>query len=130
MEAELKTAPLFHTALTAGAEYISAKDTDTGLRLLNIPKSIYDLGLLFDNEQSVRASLKGRYIDWNADPTYQGNYGNVIFDVNAEVVISRTRGGSMDVFGTVHNISNRSQYLTSLYTNTARWVEAGLRYKF
>jgi vitamin B12 transporter len=129
-EAEVKTAPVYNTSLTAGAEYISAKDLNTGLTLLNIPKMILDLGIVYDNEGAFNASLKGRYINWNSEPAYQGNYGNFLFDLNGVKVLSRTSVGSTEAFISVHNIFNGSQYQISIYKNTARWIEGGLRFNF
>jgi vitamin B12 transporter len=130
VELEMKTTPIYRTSLTAGAEYISAKDLNTGLTILNIPKHTYDLGLVYDDEQSFRASLKGRYIDWNADPAYQGSYGRFVFDLNASATIYKKSSASLDVFMTLHNIFNSSQYVASIYENPSRWFEAGARYKF
>lgn len=130
VEAEIKTAPLYGTSLTAGAEYIAARDLDTGLILKNIPRHIYDLGLLYENQHSFNAQLKGRYIDWNADPDYGASDNSFIFDLNIMQVLFRNDENSLETFLTVHNLFNNSQYPLFLYQNPDRWTEAGMRYKF
>lgn len=133
VDAEIKSAPVYNTSLTAGAEYISAKDLNNNATLLNIPKYIYDIGLVYDDAQTFRASLKGRYTDWQADralPEYQGNYGNFVVDLNIVGRIYNTPATSLEAFATAHNIFNGEQYLVTYFKNPARWVEAGIRYQF
>jgi vitamin B12 transporter len=132
VEVEMKTLPLFNTTLTAGANFIDAKDLVSGERLQFIPSRVYDLGLLYDDEHTFRAVLKGRYIDWNADPLfpYPGKYNSFIFDLNMIKKIYQRDQAALEVFLNVHNMLNGSQYLLSLYPNPERWYEGGIRYKF
>lgn len=130
VEFELKTAPVYHASFFAGAAYVNARDLNSDQTILNVPKFTCDLGLVYDDERSLKAMLTGRYVNWNADPGFQGNYGNFVFDLNVTDVISRKRASSLDAFLTAHNLFNGSQYFINAYKNPERWVEAGMRYKF
>ncbi len=132
LEVEMKTLPVYNTSLTAGADFIDAKDLDSGQRLQYIPYRVYDLGLLYDDEHTFRALLKGRYIDWHTDPLspYPGKYNSFIFDLNMIKKIYQRRDAALEAFLDVHNILNGNQYVVSIYPNPERWFEGGLRYKF
>jgi vitamin B12 transporter len=133
-EIELKTLPVYHTSLLAGALIVDAKNTDTGVRLANHTTRIYDLGLRYDDEKSLRALLKGRYSDLNAEPQdipeFQSAYGSFIFDFNVIKKLYQRKDSTLEAFGTAHNIFNGDQYLFAVYKNPARWFEGGLRYTF
>lgn len=129
-EFDMRTLPVYHISLTAGAEFIDAKDLDSRDRLTGIPTKVFDLGLLYNDEDSFKAVLKGRHIDWNAEPFYQGSYSSFIFDLNMIKKIHQQRDASSEAFLNVHNISNSSQYLYFRYPNPERWFEGGIRYTF
>lgn len=130
IEAEARTAPVYNLSLSAGAEYIDAKDLNTGTRLQFIPTHVYDLGLRYDDEQSFRALLHGRYIDWNSDPAFNAHYGSFVFDLNMIKKIYQHKDASLEVFAGVHNMFNGNQYSIDTYKNPARWYEGGIRYNF
>ncbi len=132
IEVEMKTLPVYNTSLTFGADFIDAKDLVSGERLQYIPSRVYDLGLLYDDEHSFRALLKGRYIDWNADPLslYPGKYNSFIFDLNMIKKIYQYEQSALEAFLNVHNMLNSNQSVLSLYPNPERWYEGGIRYKF
>jgi vitamin B12 transporter len=130
IELEAKTAPVYNTSLTAGADFIDAKDLDTGERIQDIPTHVYDLGVVYNDERSWRARLNGRYINWNAQPEYQGKYNSPVFDLNVIKKIYQHGDASLEAFVNAHNIFNSSNYLLFIYPNPDRWFEGGLRYKF
>lgn len=130
IEVEAKTAPVYNVSLSAGAEYIDAKDLDTGLRAQNIPTNIYDVGLRYDDEHTFKALLHGRYINWNADPFNNGSYGSFVFDLNMIKKIYRRKNVSLEAFAEVHNLFNGPQYFVDTFKNPERWYEGGIRYKF
>jgi vitamin B12 transporter len=132
VELEAKTLPVYNVSLTAGADFIDAKDLESGQRLQYVPTRVYDLGLLYDDEHAFKALLKGRYIDWNADPlsSYPGEYNSFIFELNMIKKIHQHMDTSLEAFLNLHNILNGNQYLLSIYPNPERWFEGGIRYKF
>jgi vitamin B12 transporter len=134
LEIEAKTLPVYHTSLFGGAEFIDAKTLDDGKRIGNVPTHVYDLGLRYDDEQSLRALLKGRYINWNASqfdiPDLQGAYGSFVFDLSVTKKIYQHKDASLEAFAGAHNIFNGNQYLVAVFRNPERWFEGGLRYTF
>ena len=129
---EVKTAPVYNTFLTAGAEYVDAKDLGTDTRLKLQPTRIYDLGLHYDDQQSFKALLDGRYIDWNVDTSWglNASYGSFVFDLHMIKKILQHKDTSLEVFADAHNLFNGSQYFDERYKNPKRWLEAGIRYNF
>ncbi len=127
---EVKTHPVYNTSLSAGAEYVDAKDLDTGLRLELVPTHIYDVGLRYDDEQSFKALLIGRYINWNAPPDYNAKYNSFVFDLHMIKKIYQRRDAALEAFADAHNLFNGSQYAVDTFKNPERWFEGGIRYKF
>jgi vitamin B12 transporter len=128
MEVELKTEPVLHTSLSAGAAFMNAKDPNTGQTIQNVPTRTYDVGLRYD-DNSIRALLSGHYIDWNSEPALNGKYGSFIFDFHIAKNL-RVAGLAVEAFADIHNIFDGSQYVSDSYKNPGRWVEAGVRYLF
>ncbi len=129
MEIEMKSLPLYHTLMVAAVTFINAKDLDTGETIVNVPQRTYDIGLQFENN-SFKALLKGHYIYWNADPTYNGKYDSIIVDLHVAKNLYAQQDQALEAYFDIHNIFNGSQYLVDVYTNPARWFEAGVRYTF
>jgi vitamin B12 transporter len=127
---EVKTASFYNTFLTAGTEYIEARDLDTNTRLHFQPTRVYDLGLHYNDQQSFRALLNGRYIDWNMEPFFRGSYGSFVFDLHMTKKILQHKDASLEAFADVHNLFNGSQYVAEPYKNPKRWLEGGIRYNF
>ena len=129
LETELRTSPVWHMSLTAGAEFVKAKDRDTGQTIRSVAQRTYDIGLQYD-DGSFKALAKGHSIYWNTDPFFQGRYDVFIVDVHASQVIYARGSQSFEVFGDVHNLFNGEQYAFSIYKNPGRWFEGGVRYVF
>lgn len=130
MEIEIKTAPVYHTILFAGAAFINTENLNTDEEVKNVPTNTYDIGLKYDDEKSFKALLKGHYIWWNASQEAQGKYSSLIFDINLIKSLYKQNGRAFELFLTAHNIFNGSQYWLGIYKNSERWIEAGMRYKF
>jgi vitamin B12 transporter len=129
---EVKTASVYNTFLTAGTEYVDAKDIDTDTRLKLQPTRIYDLGIHYDDQQSFKALLNGRYIDWNVDNSwgFNASYGSFVFDLHMTEKILQHKDASLELFADAHNLFNGSQYWDNIYKNPKRWFEGGMRYNF
>jgi vitamin B12 transporter len=128
LEAELKTEPVLHTSLSAGAAFMNAKDPNTGQTIQDVPLRTYDVGLRFDDD-SLRALINGHYINWNSEPELNGKYDSFIFDFHIAKKL-RVSDLAVEAFADVHNIFGDSQYATDSYKNPGRWIEAGVRYLF
>ncbi len=129
-EIELKTAPVYNTSLFAGFAYVDARDRDTGEKISDIPGYTYDIGIQYNTNKSFRASVRGHYIWWNAQSSFNGKYNSFIWDLSLMKKIYRSNKRAVELFLTAHNIFNGSQYLQDPFKNPRRWIEGGLRIKF
>jgi vitamin B12 transporter len=129
LEVELRTAPVYHTTLNAGASFISAKDRDTGKTIKSVAQRTYDIGLQYD-DGSFKALVKGHYIYWNTDDFFKGKYDDFIVDAHIMKTLYTRNDHSMEAFADVHNLFDDEQYPFGIYKNPGRWFEAGVRYVF
>ena len=127
---EARTKPLYNTSLSAGAEFNTAKDLNTGQTILEVPTQVYDIGLRYDDQQSFKAVLLGRHINWNAPVDDMSQYHSMIIDLNMDKKIFERKNASLEVFATGHNLLNTAQYLKANRPNPKRWLEAGLKFNF
>lgn len=130
VEVEAKTVPLFNTSLSAGYTFIDAKNRDTGETLQNVPRQIAKLGLHYDDKRSLRGTLLGRYVWWNAPSSENAKYTAIIWDLNLAKKVFTHRDFAAELFFSVHNLFNGSQYNWEVFKNAPRWVEGGIRVDF
>ncbi len=132
MEVEMRTSPLFHTSLSAGYTFIDATDRVTGQIIAGIPRHALDLGVDYNDNDSLRGALRGRYIWWNGtnDPTATGNYKAMIWDLDLARKFLEKQHLVLEAFFAVHNIFNGAQYTDSRFPNARRWFEGGLKCRF
>jgi vitamin B12 transporter len=130
VEVEFKTTPVYHLSFTAGFIFTDATDRTTGEIVEDIPKYVYDMGILYDDSRFLKALLKGRYIDWNTSPGGSGKYSAMVWDLNLSRKFSLSESIKGEVFFTAHNLFNGAQYLDGIYKNPRRWFEGGLRFVF
>jgi vitamin B12 transporter len=129
-EVEIRTMPIYNTSLSAGYALLDVRDRETDQRIRNFPTDTYDLGLDYNDNESLRAALRGHYIWWNADPAMNGRYSAIIWDMNLSRKIIERSGTTTEAFFTAHNIFNGAQYLDGFFPNPRRWFEVGLKFKF
>ncbi|HWR89305.1 MAG TPA: hypothetical protein VN260_03525, partial [Dissulfurispiraceae bacterium] len=129
VEIELKTIPVFHTSLSAGFTYLDATDRETGERLKDTAPYTYDIGIQYDHN-NLKALLTGHFIWWNASAENEGKYNAFVWDFNASKRFPLSSERSLDLFFTIHNIFDSSQYLNALFKNPGRWIEGGVRFSF
>jgi vitamin B12 transporter len=125
---EAKTAPVFGTTLSAGAEFVTAKDLNTGEHIIGVPVQVYDMGVTYDDKDSFKAQLQGRHINWNAGA--ESKYHSMLLDLTMIKKVHQHKDSLVEVFVSAHNLLNTTQYLVALYPNPERWFEGGVRYKF
>lgn len=128
-EFELKTVPVYNVSLSAGVAFTDATDRDTGEVVQDIPRYTYDVGIHYNDNKSLRVLLKGHYIWWNAEPTFNSSYNSMIWDFSLTKKVLSSGKRNAEIFFIAHNVFNGSQYLLDVFKNPRRWVEAGLRVK-
>lgn len=131
VEVEARTTPLFNTSLAAGCTFVDARDRETNETLQGVPRQIVKLGLRYDDRNSLKGSLLGRFVWWNASPDDHPRDGAVIWDLNLSKRVLAVRDTALELFFTAHNLFNGAQFSWGdAFKNPRRWVEGGARFKF
>lgn len=130
VEFEAKTNPVFDTALSLGYSFMDARNTATHEIIKDIPRHTIHMGVQFDDQQYLKAVLNGRHIWWNAAEYHNGSYGGVIWDLHLTATPWGRKLYAPELFLSLRNIFNGSQYFDEVLQNTGRWVEGGLRVAF
>lgn len=130
VEVELKTIPLYNTSLMAGLTFIDVRDLETDQQIRNFPRHTYDLGVDYNDSDSLRGALRGHYVWWNADASANAKYTAMIWDLNLARKLMEKDTTTSEVFFTAHNLFNGAQYLFGFFPNPRRWFEGGLRCRF
>jgi vitamin B12 transporter len=130
VEAEMRTADFHNFVLSAAAAFNDVENRTLDEEIKGTPRYTYDIGIKYDNKESFKALLKGRYVWWNAEADAHAKYNAFIIDVNLIKQVLKRDDRSLELFFTGHNIFNGSQYWHEVYKNAQRWIEAGIRYKF
>lgn len=129
-EVEAKTAALFNTSLSAGYDYSDARNSSTHQILQDIPRHTLQLGVQYDDRQYLKGVLNGRHIWWNAAGYHNGSYQGVIWDLHLTATPFGRKQHAPELFFSIRNIFNGSQYLDEFFKNAGRWVEGGVRISF
>lgn len=130
IEVEVKTVPIFNTSLSAGYTFTEAKNRDTGETLIHVPRQIAKAGIHYDDRDSFRASLYGRYVWWNGSFGLGAKDNAVIWDLNLAKKVLRVHDTALELFFNAHNLFNGAQYSDATFRGTPRWLEGGARFNF
>jgi vitamin B12 transporter len=130
VEMEAKTIPLYNMSLIGGFLFQDTKNLTTDETEKNIPEYAIDIALEYDDKKSLRCSLSGHYIWWNAESSLDAEYSSMIWDFNISRHLKKSAGLEAEAFLTAHNLFNGSQYLDNSFKNPRRWVEAGVSITF
>ncbi len=137
VEAEVRTTPVYNTSLAGSITLLSARDPQTGKNILYRPIATCNVELKYKAGKSFVALLTGHYVKWTAIPN-QFLVGNVpsqnfTWDMHVSKSIWTGERTSADLFASVHNIFNGTQYFGRDIPESripSRWWEGGLRMRF
>ena len=127
---EARTMPIYNTALLAAAEFITATDLTTDETIAGQPAQVYDVGLKYDDHESLNAWLQGRHINWNLKDPAIPTGKTMIVELAVNKKIHQEKDTNLEVFASGHNLLNTKQVWSDGWPNPERWYEAGLRYNF
>jgi len=131
VEVEARTIPLYNISLSGGYTFTDARDKETGIRLHDVPEHGAKLALHYDNDRlGLRGIMTGNYVRWNADPGNGAKDHAFIWDLSLTQKVRPNSDLSPELFFSVHNLFDDSQYLNSNYKNAGRWLEGGVRFTF
>jgi len=126
-EFEVRTTPVYHTSLSAG--YTFTDTTMAGYEVNDLARHTVQLALRYD-DKTYRGVLTGRHIFWNAQPSEEGNYDGLIWDLHLGATLYRHADNSLEVFFSGHNLFNGAQYDINQIPSTPRWFEGGVKVAF
>jgi vitamin B12 transporter len=136
-EVEARTVPVLGFSLTGAYTYTDAKDADTGERLKTnsdqtVPPHVIKAGLLYDDrDHGLRGTLTGSHVVWNAIPEYNAANRGMVFDLHLNWKVRPAADLSPELFFSGRNLfSNVQTVMPELYSNTPRWFEGGVRWRF
>ncbi|MDD2337301.1 MAG: TonB-dependent receptor [Geobacteraceae bacterium] len=132
VEVEMKSMPVYNTSLSFGYVFVDATDRETGETVLGVARNTFDVGLEYNDRKSLRATLKGHYIQWHGEPADDGRYTAMIWDLNLNKKLfeSTDNRSVVETFFSAHNLFNGAQYPAYPFRNPRRWFEGGIRFYF
>ncbi len=130
VEVEAKTASYFNTSLSVGYNFVDARNPSTKEIVKDVPRHTVHLGLNYDDKQYFKGVLNGRHICWNAADYHNGSYRGLIWDLHLTATPFGRKQYAPELFFSIRNIFNGSQYLDEFFKNSGRWAEGGVRVSF
>ena len=128
-ELEVRTNPIWNTSLGAGYTFTDTTRTRDGSEVNDFPRHTVQLALRY-NDKTYRGVLTGRHIFWNSDPSENGHYGGLIWDLHLGAILLKRENSSLEVFFSGHNLFNGAQYYFDQILSTPRWFEGGMKVRF
>ena len=129
-EVEVKSTPLFDTTLSVGYSFVSAYETASRKIVKDVPRHTLHLAAQYDDQRFLKAALQGRHIWWNAAANHSGSYFGLTWDLHLSATPFGRKLYVPELFFSVRNMFNGSQYLDEAFRNAGRWVEGGVRVPF
>jgi len=126
-ELETETIPFHNLSFSGGFSY-----TDISPALPDGTSYRYaiNIGLKYNDNESIQADLSGRYRWWDYKYSSQADYDNFIWDFNISKKIMIFEDIRPELFFTIHNILDENQYLSIDYQNPGMWMEGGIKFHF
>ena len=129
-EVEARTVPLYGLSVGGGYTLNDSRDAEH-TRHESKPAHIGKLNLFYDNDRlDFTGTLTGSYVWWNSSAWKLGNYDRLLWDLHLAKKIHVSETLTPEIFFSVRNLFNGSQYEHILYKNASRWVEGGVRFSF
>ena len=129
-EIEARTVPLYGLSFGGGYTLNDSRDAER-TRHQEKPAHIAKLNLFYDNQHiALNGTLTGSYVWWNSPDYNLGKYDTLLWDLHLAKRIRLGESLTPEIFFSVHNLFNGSQYSHILYKNASRWIEGGVRFSF
>jgi vitamin B12 transporter len=129
-ETEFRTTPVYDTSLGVGYTFTDTTRTSDDTQIKGVPRHTLQLALRYDDHSAFRALLTGRHIWWNTDPSQDGRYYGLVWDLHLGATLLKRENNSLELFASGHNLFNNSQFSSQFYPNPGRWYEGGMRVRF
>ena len=135
VEVEAKSSPFFGFSVSGGYTYTIARNKATGEELKsdganNCPPHAFKAALDYSNNKlGLHGKLFGNYVMWDSGQQVSKDR-TIIWDLHLNQQLFPGKEFSPELFFSVHNLFNGSQYLSETKPNAPRWIEGGVRFKF
>lgn len=130
-EIEVKTIPVHGLFFSGGYTYIDTRDADTREVIKDVPTNLAKLALNYRNTPAgLLAVVNGNYAWLNMEDYHLAHYKPIIWNLHLTQKLLPQNEQTPEIFFSVHNLFNGSQYWDNWYMNTPRWIEGGVRFKF
>lgn len=130
IEIEARTVPVYDLSFTAGYTFTDSRNRDTDERVRDLPLHSVKLSLQYDDHaRGLLGVLTGNYVHWNEPPRNKAKDDAILWDLSLTKRFP-VKEYAPELFFTVHNLLNDSQYQVYVFRNTGRWLEGGVRFRF
>ncbi len=132
VEIELRTVPLQGFSLATGYTLTDLRDKETRIRAEGTPGDLLKLALTYDNRSwGFHGILNGNYVWWHSpNPPASAVDRNFLWDLRLTQKLHPAGELSPELFVSIHNLFNNTQYADQRYANAGRWLEGGARLRF
>jgi vitamin B12 transporter len=132
VEIELRTVPLYGFDLTVGYTLTDLRDKESRNRIQGVPGDLLKLAITYDNPSwGLHGLLNGNYVWWNdSNPPRSARDRNILWNLHLTQKLHPAGELSPELFLSVHNLFDTSQYADQHYANAGRWLEGGVRCQF
>ncbi len=126
-EIEMETTPVhgFSTTVNYSSVFEKVYDSEVSDNL-----QAANASLIYIKPDSIRVELAGHYAWWQARETTNGQYNSPTWDWHIRKTLFTRQQKQLDVFLSIRNIFNGSQYWSELFINPDRSIDGGLRLSF
>ncbi|GFE57989.1 ligand-gated channel [Geobacter sp. AOG1] len=133
-ELELRTSPLYGLSMSGGYTYSDSWDKATKAELTSSnsgPRQNLKLGLNYDNSDlGLRGTLNGNFVKWNVPADQNPHLSAMIWNLHLNWKPFQKHESAPELFFSINNIFNGSQYIVDFKPNAPRWFEGGVRVRF
>lgn len=126
LELELETIPWQHLTFGAALAYTHDRPEEGGSD--GFSQGSVKVG--YNNPALVDVQLFGSYVHWLDAMTFQPEGDNFVWDLNVARNVAMAGNTNVDIFMTLHNLTDADHYWHVYYLKPGRWIEVGLRYYF
>ena len=112
-----------------GWTYTDTYRTSNGTPVFAAPRNTLQLALRYD-DQTCRGTLTGRHIYWHSDPSFNGRYSSMIWDLHLGATLLKRQHSSLELFFSGHDLFNSPYFQDEFTPSTGRWFEGGMRVRF
>lgn len=131
VEAEIETISINGFSIAGGYAYVHQCEPENADRK-NDHWAQANLILKYDAPKSLHAELFGQYVHHSKIVTksHTEAFDDSIWDFTITKKFLTFQQVQAELFASVHNLFNGSQYFTDLYKNPSRWTECGIKLHF